>query len=82
MILDDVTRKELIQLVKNAVSETIESHPLSPEEVHWVRNAITAQAEWASLRRAVIEKSVGGLIWASIVATGGWFVDYFMGHWK
>ena len=82
MTLDDKTRLELIQLVKHAVSEAVEAHPLSPEEVHWVRMAIEAQAERADLRKAIINKTLAGLIWIAIVAIGGWFADYFMSHWK
>ena len=82
MILDDQTRLELVQLVKSAVSEAVEAHPLSPDEVHWVRMAIQAEAERASLRKAIIEKSLSSLLWIGIVAAGGWFIDYFSSHWK
>jgi hypothetical protein len=82
MVLDDQTKLELIALVKSAVNEAVEQHPLSPDEVHWVRMAIEAQAERAKLRKAIIEKSLAGLCWIAIVAIGGWFADFFMGHWK
>jgi hypothetical protein len=82
MILDDQTRSELVQLVKTAVSEAVEAHPLSPDEVHWVRMAIQAEAERAELRKAIIHKSLAGLVWVCIVAAGGWFADFFMNHWK
>lgn len=82
MTLDDQTRLELVQLVKNAVSEAVEAHPLSPDEVHWVRMAIQAEAERASLRKAIIEKSLASLLWICVVAAGGWCADYFAGHWK
>ncbi len=82
MMLDDQTRLELIQLVKSAVSEAVEAHPLSPDEVHWVRMAIKAEAERSELRKAIINKTLAGLMWVGIVAAGGWFADYFMSHWK
>ena len=82
MTLDDQTRLELIQLVKSAVNEAVEAHPLSPEEVHWVRMAIQAEAERAELRKAIINKTLAGLVWIGIVAAGGWFLDYFTSHWK
>lgn len=82
MILDDQTRLELVQLVKNAVSEAVEAHPLSPDEVHWVRMAIQAEAERAEYRKAIIQKSLAGLVWIGIVAAGGWFADFFVSHWK
>jgi hypothetical protein len=82
MSLDDQTKLELIQLVKTAVNEAVEQHPLSPDEVHWVRMAIEAQAERAKLRKAIIEKSLAGLVWICIVAAGGWVADFVLRHWK
>jgi hypothetical protein len=82
MTLDDQTKLELIQLVKTAVNEAVEQHPLSPDEVHWVRMAIEAQAERAKLRKAIIEKSLAGLVWICIVAAGGWIADFVLRHWK
>ena len=70
MTLDDQTKLELIQLVKDAVSEAVEAHPLSPDEVHWVRMAIQAEAERAQLRKAIIEKSLTGLVWMAICGVG------------
>lgn len=82
MILDDATKLELVQLVKHAVSEAVESHPLSPDEVHWVRMAIQAEAERAELRKAIINKSLAGLTWVFLAALGGWLLDYVTAHWK
>ena len=82
MTLDEQTRLELVNLVKQAVNEAVEQHPLSPEEVHWVRMAIEAQAERAELRKAIINKSLAGLFWIAIVAVGSWFTDFFLSHWK
>jgi len=82
MILDDQTRSELVQLVKSAVSEAVEQHPLSPDEVHWVRMAIQAEAERAELRKAIINKSLAGLSWIVLAAIGGWLLDFVTSHWK
>jgi hypothetical protein len=82
MTLDEQTRLELVQLVKSAVSEAVEQHPLSPEEVHWVRMAIKAEAERADLRKAIIEKSLAGLAWMALAGIGTWAVDFFVRHWK
>jgi hypothetical protein len=68
--------------VKQAVFEAVESHPLSDEEVHWVRMAIKAEADRAALRKAIIEKTLTSLLWIGIVALGGWIVDYVAGHWR
>jgi len=82
MTLDDQTKLELIQLVKTAVNEAVEHHPLSSDEVHWVRMAIQAEAERAELRKAIINKTLAGLVWVGIVAAGSWLVDYVVAHWK
>ena len=80
MTLDEQTKLELIQLVKTAVNEAVEQHPLSPDEVHWVRMAIEAQAERAKLRKAIIEKTLAGLIWAAVLGLGYLFVDFLRNH--
>lgn len=82
MILDDQTKIELVNLVKQAVNEAVESRPLSPEEVQWVRMAIQADAERAELRKAIIQKSLAGLAWMALAGTGAWAVDFFTSHWK
>lgn len=81
-MLDDQTKLELANLVKQAVNEAVESRPLSAEEVQWVRMAIQADAQRAELRKAIIQKSLAGLAWMMLLAGGGWFVDYFAAHWK
>jgi len=80
MTLDDQTRIELIQLVKTAVSEAVEQHPLSQEEVHWVRMAIKAEANRAEFRKAVIEKTLAGLAIAALVTIAGIFMSGFRGY--
>ena len=82
MTLDDQTKQELLQLLKEVVVEAVEVHPLSNEEVQWVRLAIKAEAERAELRRAIIEKSLTGLVWAALATGGGYIVNWFMAHWK
>jgi hypothetical protein len=82
MILDDQTKQELVALVKHAVNEAVEQHPLSPDEVHWVRMAIQAEADRAAFRKAVIDKSLAGVIWMILATGGGYLVDFFLRHWK
>lgn len=81
-MLDSQTKQELIELLREAVTEAVEAHPLSNEEVQWVRMAIKAEAERAELRKAIINKSLAGLVWLALLAGGGWFVDFFSSHWK
>jgi len=75
-------RQELISLVTTAVESAVVNNRLSPDEIHWVRMAIQAEAERASLRKAIIEKSLAGLMWIAIVAAGGWLVDFVTSHWR
>ena len=75
-------RQELLALVTTAVESVVVNNRLSPDEIHWVRMAIQAEAERASLRKAIIEKSLAGLMWIAIVAAGGWLVDFFTSHWR
>jgi hypothetical protein len=75
-------RQELIALVTTAVEAVVINNRLSPDEIHWVRMAIQAEAERASLRKAIIEKSLAGLMWIAIVAAGGWLVDFVTSHWR
>lgn len=82
MILDDSTKLELIQLVRDAVSQAVEAHPLSPDEVHWVRMAIQAEAERAELRKAIIQKSLAGLAWMALSGISVWAIGFFTDHWK
>ena len=53
---------------------------LSDEEQRWVRLAIQSEAQSIQMRRAIIEKTLGGLLWAGLVAVGYLFVDYLKNH--
>ena len=77
-----MNKEELTELLRQIVSEAVESHPLTDDEVQWVRMAIKAEADRAALRKAIIEKSLTSLIWIAIVAAGGWIADYVVAHWK
>ena len=50
-----MTKSDLVDLLKEVVKETLESHPLSDDEVKWVRLAIQAEAKKAAFRQAVID---------------------------
>jgi hypothetical protein len=53
---------------------------LNMEEQQWVRNAIKAQNDMERLRKAIIEKTLAGLIWAAILGLGYLFVDFLRNH--
>ena len=81
MGLENLTKEDLLVMLKEAVNEAVEAHPLSPEEIQWVRMAIKAEADRAALRKAIIEKTLAGLVWAGLCAIGLYFVDWFSAHW-
>lgn len=68
MSLDGMSKEELLELVKEAVSSSVAVHPLSAEEIHWVRLAIEAEAKRAQLRDAIIQKTLVGLAWFVVAA--------------
>jgi hypothetical protein len=53
---------------------------LDREEQQWVRNAIKAQNDMERLRKAIIEKTLAGLIWAAILGLGYLVVDFLRNH--
>jgi len=78
----EITKEELVQLLKEAAMEAAAQHPLSPDEVEWVRMAIKAEAERAKLRKAVIEKSLAGLVWTALASGGMYLISFVSDHWK
>ena len=53
---------------------------LDREEQQWVKNAIKAQNDMERLRKAIIEKTLAGLIWAALLGLGYLIVDFFRNH--
>lgn len=78
----DMNKEELKALLREVVTEAVEAHPLSDDEIQWVRMAIKAEADRASLRKAIIEKTLAGLMWLALLSAGGWVADYIASHWK
>ena len=76
------TKENLTDLIKEAVADALRVHPLSTEEVKWVRLAIQAEAERAELRKAIIEKSLAALIWSGVVGITGYIAANLQTHWK
>lgn len=80
MSLNGIDKEELKNLVKEAISET--SHPLSDDEIKWVRLAIEAEARRAAFRKAVIEKTFLGLLSSAAIGLVMYLLDLFKDHWK
>ena len=79
--------QHLPRLVQDTIRAAMPSSLLSDEEHQWIKLAIERESQVISFRRAVIEKTVGGLIWALIAGfcTLGWVMlkEFFAGHgWK
>jgi hypothetical protein len=81
-MLMDISKEELVEILKQAALEAAQQHPLSPEEVEWVRMAIKAEADRAKLRKAIIEKSLAGLVWAGLASGGMYIINLVSEHWK
>lgn len=64
------------------VAAAIQAVPatLSDDEQRWVRMAIQKEAQSIELRKAIIEKTLGGLVWAGLVGAGYVIVDFLKNH--
>jgi hypothetical protein len=71
-------RKELILEIASALQPTVVV--LSDEETRWVKMAIQKEAQSIELRKAIIEKTLSGLVWFAIVGIGYLFVDFLRNH--
>ena len=82
MALNQLDKEELINLLKEVIAEAVEKHPLSDDEVKWVRLAIEAEAKRAAFRKAVIEKTFLGLLSSAAIGLVMYGFDLFRTHWK
>lgn len=80
MALGTIDKEELKSLLKEALAET--SHPLSDDEIKWVRLAIEAEAKKAAFRQAVIDKTFIGLLSSGAIGVVYFFIDAVKNHWK
>lgn len=82
MTLNELDKQELKNILKEVISEAVEQHPLSDDEVKWVRLAIEAEARKAAFRQAVINKTLIGLISSGAVGLCYLLIDSIKTHWK
>lgn len=74
-------KEEFLVAVVAAVQSNVPA--VTSDEVRWVRLAIQREAERAALRKAIIEKSITGLVWMALLALGTVFYEYASNHgWK
>ena len=53
---------------------------LSEEEQRWVKMAIQREAQSIELRKAIIEKTLIGLVWLVVLGFGALIVDFAKAH--
>jgi len=53
---------------------------LSDEEHRWVKMAIQKEAQSIELRKAIIEKTLGGLVWMVVAGFGYVLLDFAKTH--
>ena len=82
MALNQLDKEELVILLKEVISEAVEQHPLSDDEVKWVRLAIEAEAKRAAFRKAVIEKTFIGLMSSAVIGLIMYGIEMFRTHWR
>jgi len=80
--MEGINKQELLELLKEVISEVIEQHPLTDDEVQWVRLAIQEQARKAAFRQAVIDKTLLGLLSSGILWAMYQIVDVIRNHWR
>jgi hypothetical protein len=66
-------------IVREAVRDTMPGL-LSEDERRWVKLAIEREAQSIKLRQAIIEKTLGSLLWAAIAGAGLVLLDYLRSH--
>jgi hypothetical protein len=55
-------------LIEHSVKAAMIDRMPTPEALRWIQGAMREQAERAAIRRAIIEKTLTGLVWATVVA--------------
>ena len=74
------THEHLVESIISALKVHYQPTCLTEEEQHWVRLAIKEQTDRASIRKAIIEKTLAGLVWAGLIGLGIIILDYMKAH--
>ena len=74
------THEHLVNSIITALKVHYQPTCLTDQEQQWVRLAIKEQTDRAAMRKAIIEKSLAGLVWSAIVGLGYMFIDYMKAH--
>ena len=76
----DLMKETIEAAVESAMKSSLPKTVLTDEEHRWIQLAIRSEAQSIEFRRAVIEKSFTGLVWALIVGIGMILKEYFTAH--
>jgi len=73
-------RAILIADITTAIKGVASGSSLSDDEQRWVRMAIQKEAQSIELRKAIIEKTLGGLAWSAVVGFGYMVLSWATSH--
>ena len=71
-----MNQSERAELIADIAAAIKASSNLSDDEVRWVKLAIEKQEQSIKLRQAIIEKTLGGLVWAALIGLGYLLFDF------
>ena len=75
-----MNQSERAELVADIAEAIRASSNLSDDEVRWVKLAIHRQEQSIKLRQAIIEKTLGGLVWTALAALAYILIDFLKSH--
>jgi len=76
-----MTPEERAAFVQDVAAAIQSAAPtLSDDELRWVRLAIQKEAQTIELRKAIITKSLSGLVWAGLVGFGYMVLEWLRLH--
>ena len=73
-------RRELVLEITQALMCSQPTPQLTDEEVQYVKLAIQREAQSIELRKAIIEKTITGLIWLALLGLAGIFLEWAKAH--
>ena len=77
---NNMNQSERAELVADIAEAIKASSNLSDDEVRWVKLAIHRQEQSIKLRQAIIEKTLGGLVWAALAGLAYIVFDFAKNH--
>ena len=75
-----MNQSERAELIADIAAAIKASSSLSDDEVRWVKLAIHKQEQSIKLRQAIIEKTLGGLVWAALAGLAYLMFDFAKNH--